>query len=148
MLIASHAFAGGAAGELIGSPIPAFFVGFILHFILDAIPHYDTTDGGKFTSRQWALVTVDFLIGAVLAVIFYHKIDQPISFFAGAIGGMLPDILDFTPIWYKQFRKTFFGKHMHRFHERIQAYGVGPWLGLSLQAAIVAVSILILMAKW
>jgi hypothetical protein len=146
MLFTAHAAVGGVAGEYLNSPILAFIAGFILHFILDSVPHYDTTDNHKWTFRQCFLMFADMAIGIVLVVVFYNKIGHPVSFFAGALGGVLPDILDITPLWQKQFRSTWFGRGMHKIHFSIQNK-VGLILGLTVQAVIIAVSVLILISK-
>ncbi|MFA7243942.1 MAG: hypothetical protein WC080_01480 [Patescibacteria group bacterium] len=118
-----------------------------MHFILDSIPHFDTTDDGKFTLRQNVLILLDILIGVVLFVIFYDKISHPVAFISGAFGCLLPDILDVAPFWKKNFQKTWFGDKMHYVHDKIQAIKIGPFLGLSIQAIFIAFSVLILILK-
>ena len=144
MLIAAHSIAGGVVGEAIGHPIAALFVGFILHFLLDAIPHFDTTDDGKLTKRQLIFIGIDGSIG--LAIVIYlllgHSIDQ-ISFIAGAIGSLIPDFLDNVKLWEEKFRSSRFGGSFHKFHELIHInISKNYWkLGIFTQMLVVAISI-------
>lgn len=147
MLLASHAAVGGIAGEYLNSPGLAFFAGFIIHFILDAIPHYDTTDEKKWTKRQYFLMFVDIAVGIILLILFYDKIGHPVSFILGAFGGIVPDIMDNTPFWNKKFRASWFGKRFHLVHEKIQWAQPGPILGLTVQGLILTISVLILALK-
>jgi hypothetical protein len=131
MLFAAHSIIGGVVGSELENPFLAFLAGFVLHFLLDTIPHYDTTDGGKFTRRQIVLILVDAIVG--LSIIFFYIKPAALSFWYGALGGITPDLLDLTPFWSKAFRKTFFGKNFHRFHDVIQSYKVSLFFGLLIQ---------------
>lgn len=139
MLIAAHAIAAGTVGTYISNPILAFLLGIILHFVLDFVPHYDTTDEGKFTPRQIALILTDFLL-FLLIIIFVIKPSDP-SFWWGAFGGIFPDFLDINPLWNKAFRKTAFGKSFHKFHEKIQRYRASFVPGISVQMLVILISL-------
>ena len=138
MLFASHAILAGTIGSKINSPMPAFLVGVILHFILDAMPHYDTTDGGKFTFRQNALIGADLIIFAII-ILWLRPTSH--AFWWGALGGILPDILDYCPIWKKKLRGTGFGKFFHKLHEGVHWHSAGPFLGIMAQIAVIIISI-------
>lgn len=140
MLIAAHSIVGGVVGECFDNVGLAFIVGFLSHFFLDAIPHYDSTDKGKFTKRQILLIACDLVIG----VIIFCKYLWPVShyFFFGVAGGLLPDILDVTPFWKKSFQKTAFGKKFHRFHELLHWYRPNFLIGILSQWAVIALALL------
>jgi hypothetical protein len=140
MLIASHIIVAGYVGEMIGNPFLAFLVGIIIHFLLDSIPHYDTTDNGKITKRQLALTVTDGFVGIIL-IVFLLKADLGLKspFFWGAFGGIFPDILDNVPFWQKAFRNTVFGKKFHKFHEDIQSVRLAPVPGLLVQAIVIVI---------
>ena len=142
MLFSVHATAAGAVGEYVRNPILAFLLGIIIHFILDSIPHYDTTDDGKLTPRQLAFVGIDFII-FVLLLIFVIKpgFSWLSPFWWGAFGGVLPDLLDNVPFWQKAFRRTKFGKKFHHFHEKIQSIKIGPMPGILIQILFLAISV-------
>lgn len=132
---------------MIGNPFLAFFIGFVLHFILDAIPHFDTTDGGKITKRQIALLVADAVLGLLILIYLFLNSNHQISFIFGVFGGLLPDILDNVPWWEDKFRSSKFGKSFHRFHESIQSIKVKPFLGLPIQYVIIIISICIFLYK-
>lgn len=140
MLVAAHIITAGYVGERIGNPFLAFLVGVIIHFLLDAVPHYDTTDNGKVTKRQLVLSITDLIIG-ILLIVFLFKADLSLksSFFWGALGGIFPDILDNIPFWQNAFRSTSFGKRFHKFHDGIQKITLPPIPGLFLQIILIMI---------
>lgn len=140
MLIASHIITAGYVGERIGNPFLAFLVGVVIHFLLDAVPHYDTTDNGEITKKQLVLLITDGAIG-ILLIIFLLKADLGLKspFFWGVFGGIFPDILDNVPFWQGAFRNTIIGGKFHKFHDRIQKISLPPMPGLLLQIIIVMI---------
>lgn len=150
MLAANHTVVAGVVGSYFGNPFLAFLIGIIIHFILDAVPHYDTTDNGKITFRQMVLVIVDFLIGLFIVFYIMHvKLSFGSPFVWGAIGGNLPDIFDNVPFWNENFRRTKIGKRIHNFHELIHSkvFDRKPVLGLLSQYLIIALFIWIYFTK-
>lgn len=145
MLLGAHLIAGAVAGEYVDNPFLAFAAGIILHFILDAIPHYDTTDDGKYTFRQMALIVVEGIISIIIFLYCYKDFSiHKVSYLAGALGGVVPDIIDNVPFWQKYFQKSLFGQKFHRFHEWVQSLKISPVPGLIIQYLIIAVAVLIL----
>lgn len=145
MLLGAHLIAGATAGEYVNNPYLAFAAGIILHFILDAVPHYDTTDDHKLTFRQITLVAIDGIVGFAVLYFCYRDFSiHKISYLAGALGGIFPDLLDNVPFWEKAFQKTFFGKKFHQFHARMQQFDLKPIPGLAIQYIIIVVAVLIL----
>ena len=137
MLLAAHSLAGAAVGEAIGNLFYAFLAGFVVHFLLDAIPHYDTTDNGKYTIRQILLVTIDGMIAlTLLAVLYFHYPVHRAGFVAGAIGGVLPDVLSIIPPVKKFMMRFAFGRHLQQFHERIQFLDLEILPGLAVQIVV------------
>ena len=147
MLIAAHSISAGVAGEVIGNPILAFFLGFILHFVLDAIPHFDTTDAGKFTKRQIVLLSKDAITGLIILYFLFTNSSNQLAFLAAVLGGLLPDILDNVPWWSDKFRASRFGTIFHAFHQKIQSIKLKPILGISIQYVIILISICIFLYK-
>lgn len=103
MILVTHAVVGGAVGQIISNPVLAFSAGFLSHFILDAIPHWDYPLHAKtgvdldvdmdISSRYFkhdiAKIALDILVGFML-VYFFH-----LSFWA-ACGAIFPDFLQFA----------------------------------------------------
>lgn len=151
MLAANHIVVSGVVGSYIGNPFLAFLVGIIIHFILDAVPHYDTTDDGDFTFRQYALIFADFFIGLLIVFFILHiKITIGSPFIWGAIGGNLPDLFDNIPFWKEKFRATKFGGKIHYFHEVIhsQYFEHHFVLGTLSSYAIIGLFVWAYLIKW
>ena len=106
MILAAHAIAGGVTGEIVGNPLLAFLVGFILHFLLDALPHFDDlTNGGEFNRKQWIYSIAEFSLGLlIIFLVLKPSISLSNPFFWGMAGCLLPDI-EYVPFWKKSLRK-------------------------------------------
>ena len=105
MVLATHLVTGGALGQVISNPVLAFLSGFLSHFLLDAIPHWDyhlaslqknpsdKLDTNMVINHDFVLdlakIFLDILIGVVLVLVFQ------LSLWA-AIGAVLPDFLQFA----------------------------------------------------
>ncbi len=143
MLIATHTIVSGVVGDYIGNPFLAFLTGIFLHLILDYIPHYDTTDKGKFTLRQISFIIADFLLALVIILIIKPDLSFNSSFLWGAIGGNLIDIIDNNPLIQKTVRSNKLGKSLDKLHVSLQRKKIGPLPGILIQYFITAVFIVI-----
>jgi len=140
MMTATHIIAAGYVGEKIGNPFLAFLVGIVIHFLLDCIQYYDTTDNGEITKRQLVLIFTDLIIGILIIVLVLKaNLNLQGSFLWGAFGGILPDVMDNIPFWQKAFRSTSFGKKFHKFHDKIQKYSLSPLFGITIQVLIIII---------
>ena len=143
MLLGTHLLTGAVVGEAVENPYLAFLLGFVLHFIIDAIPHFDTIDDDELTKRQILLISVEGIIGIAIFVYCYLNFSSnKAGFLAGAFGSALPDLVDNVPFWNKSFQKTRFGKSFHNFHYHI--YTIKPFLGLAVQVVIIITAFLLL----
>lgn len=139
MLAANHTIVAGVVGSYVGDPFLAFLVGIVIHFALDAVPHFDTTDDGNITARQLTLIMVDFLIGLLIIFYIMHvKLSFGSPFVWGAVGGNLPDLLDNIPFWKENFRGSKIGRRIHHFHEIIHSkvFDLKPVQGILSQYLI------------
>ena len=125
MVLGTHTVIGGTLGAVSRAhPIIAFLVGFISHFLLDTIPHWDykllsstkrktdnPLDGdmvlGKEFIRDIICIGVDFGIGIIVTSFLFlsgylggEEVLVPLIF--GALGGVAPDFLQFA---YMKIRK-------------------------------------------
>lgn len=145
MLLATHSIVAASAGEAVGNPVYAFLLGIVIHFVLDAIPHYDTTDDGMWTTRQYLLVAIDAIIGLlVLGFIFFGYSTHKAAFVCGAVGGILPDLLSSLPPVKAAIIKTSPGRAFQKFHESIQRIDVTPIPGVAVQLVLSIISIYLL----
>jgi hypothetical protein len=129
MTLSTHAVVGaGLAVVAKANPIVAFVLGFVSHFLMDAIPHWDYLPRSKKRLAKHYLLTgeeqaqdafsenpkekfidflcigLDFFIG--LALVFWFFLHGQITFpgiffspiFWGVVGGVLPDFLQLVYI--------------------------------------------------
>ena len=153
MTLGTHAAVGGSLAVLVpGHPVLAFTIGFLSHFILDSIPHYDyrilsleKKEGdalsvdmkfGKLFIFDLFRIGFDATLGIIFLMFFFY--DTPYFsyiIFIGAIGAILPDVLQFA---YFKLRKEPLAS-LQRFHMWIHAdsdINHRPLLGISCQSTI------------
>lgn len=138
MLFTTHAIVGAALGSATGSPYAGFLLSAASHHVLDAIPHFDQGSfysrrtqpnyiGAlaedivfKFSRRDWIMLFIDWAVAGILFLAILAaspSLDFRIAI-AGAIGGLLPDIIDSSPLWSKRLReKASLISSYHSFHK-------------------------------
>lgn len=107
MTILPHVAFGAAVGSLIPNPYLASGAGFISHFVLDFIPHWDP-NLRNLSKRRKIFYGMLFLIDLCLSVtLLWFLKDYKNIFFAGLIGALvdLENFYHFIPI--HDSRKTF-----------------------------------------
>lgn len=128
MLSSQHAIVGGSVGLATGNPFLGFLVGMASHHVLDMLPHVDgipeRNESRRFSSRngdwpksEYIIAYADsFITLVILLFVSWHLNDSGkiLNFFAGAVGGVFPDLMDNVPFWKKRFRATKFGEWYHR----------------------------------
>ena len=95
MVLTPHALVGAAvAGAVPEHPVTGFILGFLSHFILDAIPHWDYDldffKTNSLTVKDLFKLSLDTVLG--LAVVGFFT---PILIW-GALGGLAPDALQYV----------------------------------------------------
>ena len=161
MILSVHATFGAALASLVPShPVAGFTLGFVSHFVLDAIPHKDyelislerrTDDKLKVIDllhkkislvRDILLVTLDVVVGFLLAFMFFFNPNHPYIFFMGAFAALIPDGLTFIYIIFRhKALGHFFDFHTDVIHSKIQ---VNQVLGILLQFFTIGILIVIL----
>lgn len=95
MVLTPHAIIGATlAGLAPGHPLVGFVLGFISHFVFDAIPHWDYRldffETNSLSRNDLIKLTVDFILGLSLVWFFVPTLVW------GALGGLAPDALRFV----------------------------------------------------
>jgi len=137
MILAKHAVAGAALASLTpDNPAIGFITGFLSHFVLDAIPHWDydleseTEDKNdemnneilinkKFLKDIFKKIGPDIAAGCLISYLIfclYFKISI-IAVLCGAAGGIVPDALQLVYMKWKHEPL----KSLRRFHIWIHA---------------------------
>lgn len=116
MLASTHLISGAVIGSLVQSPVKAFSLGFLSHFVLDSIPHW-----GNFSSYDKFLkvAVVDGLSLIVLSSVLHKKSakHKRLTVLAGALGAVFPDF-DKPSLLF--FKKDPYPVVMQNFHKNIQ----------------------------
>lgn len=164
MILATHAIVGASVASIVPHhPVAGFVFGFLSHFAIDAIPHWDyflssmRRDPDNYLNNDMRFdkhfpfdlvkIGLDAFLGIALALLFFQQLHQPLqwSILFGMFGGMLPDALQFV---YWKFRREPL-RTLQRFHLWIHAkkkLDHQPFLGILFQ--IIFASVCILLAKW
>jgi len=165
MILSVHAIFGAAVASLVPNhPVIGFGLGFVSHFVLDAIPHRDyeliSVDCdytgkakpidlimNKFKLiRDVLLASFDALVGLCLAFLFFFDQVHPWLFLAGALGALLPDGIVFLYLLLQhKSLNYFFNFHCHfdsDFNKRLKQK-IGQVTGVIFQ--FITVSILIVL---
>lgn len=155
MILATHGIVGGAIGYLIPqNPILSFFLGFLSHFVLDAIPHWhypvfsvkidkENPMNNDMEINKWFIVDlfdigIDFMVGIAISILVFHPEISPnitmLAILSGAIGAVLPDPLQF--LYWKMPNRAL--TYLQKFHMWIHsATDINDWhfLGITTQTA-------------
>jgi hypothetical protein len=138
MLITPHALASSALSTAITDNLfVAFFVSLSLHFILDAIPHFDPgtlrykadepnrkpkwgtehlDEKTKWPKWVYAVVIADFLVAIFIYVFWFSKLSNFPVLLAAGIGGIFVDLID-NPL--VKFYKLPVFAQIHWLHHRV-----------------------------
>jgi membrane-bound metal-dependent hydrolase YbcI (DUF457 family) len=159
MIITGHLFVGGAIGlaaaTLFPSPwsVPlALVIGVASHHALDFLPHTDAAtfwpDSRRVPAIGVAIVAVEVLLGLLITSTLLVAQHPSWAFAAGALGGVLPDLLDEIPLWSQQFRESRWGSVWHHWHLRLHCGDMAMnWrTGLVIDAAVVGGGLWLLLA--
>ena len=114
MVLATHLVTGAVLGQVISNPALALFSGFISHFLLDAIPHWDyhlasleTNPDDKLDTKMalnrdfifdLAKISLDLIIGVTVLFLTFKFLNWQInaSVILAALGAIIPDFLQFA----------------------------------------------------
>ena len=146
MLLSVHATVGAIIGENVNTPLLAFVLAFISHFILDIIPHGDEALVKAYredfkNKAMMGMIIFDFVSTIILLVLLFgfQKINFNPVVVWGIVGGIAPDVMvAINEITQKHF------KRMNKFHgwthDRINkkmSWTMPLKLGLLLQLIII-----------
>ena len=167
MLAIPHLLTGAVIGDLVeglpySSPL-AFILGWLSHYVLDAIPHwemyipikisphFETDDPiGKWPKIVLVNVFFDILIGVSLVIFFIGKTSfWHSAIFWGALGAISPDVIDNIPFWNRYTQKLPVLKQLKSVHQFIHIDNKGQkgYLGIVSQGLIIGLMIWLLSIK-
>jgi xanthosine utilization system XapX-like protein len=157
MTLGTHAVVGAAVATLFPSnPVLAFVGGFLSHFVLDAIPHWDykilslesdqndklNTDMkiGKFFFLDLFRIGADISIGIILTLLLFRNTESfPFILLVGSAGAIIPDFLQFMYFKVKTEPLRTLQK-FHLFAHANENINHRPVLGISCQVLVIVTS--------
>jgi hypothetical protein len=140
MLVTNHVLSGALIGAAVRRPLPAFLLGVVSHFMLDAIPHW----GNWRDSRQFILVATADGLGGLAAMAVLAAASPPsrrAAVTAGMAGAALPDLDKPSLRW---FGFSPWPAAVGRFHSGIQDEALDRYGGEMVCGALFAASALLL----
>ena len=146
MLATVHALTGFAIGASLNNVPISFAVGFASHFILDAIPHYDTpvksTKPNIISPVQIWVILFDQLI--MLGMTFFivpYLWPALLSSLIGALGAIAPDIISSMRLFFPELNIGLY-RRFNQWHFDIQPRDTAPLIGSLTQLVVVIISVL------
>jgi hypothetical protein len=114
MLLSVHATVGAVIGANVSTPLLAFVLGFISHFILDIIPHGDEALIKAYRNdfkNRGMLYLIIFDLASTIILLFLLFYSQKLNFTPivlwGILGGVIPDVMvAINEITHKHFCRT------------------------------------------
>lgn len=156
MILLSHMLVGAAIGSKIHNFWAIFFIGIVLHYAFDALPHWEyyfRSRANSITKKNLliyaAKIAIDLLVGVFL-VLFFAKNSSYWSFIVfGAFSSILPDGL----IFLHDGLKKIFGydsqilRKLHQFHHgfHISKTRNSPFWGIVIEGSAVILAIYLLL---
>ena len=145
MVATTHLVVGSAIGSQIDSPLLALILGVASHHIFDFIPHLDYGDfcHKKNMSRTWLYIGADVTIALVALIFFATSPAHQPGLLWGALGSLLPDIIDNNPLWMRYTRSWPVFKQHWQFHEFLH-HKLKPnqwWLNIIIQATVILLAL-------
>ena len=160
MTLTTHAIVGATVATLTPNPILGFVLGFGSHYVLDAIPHWSypihSLEKDKKNSLNTKLIiskdsevdfikiAIDGILGLLLSFIlvgFFHP-DSFLTILCGALGGMIPDALQFLYWKWKCEPFTTF-QRLHNWAHTSNRIDDKPFTGIFSQILIIFLVLLI-----
>lgn len=142
MYLTAHAAVGIAMASTAAMthPVGAFCVGWLSHYVADAVPHGDEPVGswakrGHRVRRIAAVFAVDAAVLGIVAVLYLFRAGFSWWAFAALVGSAVPDVM-----WGIEMvaGRTLFGFHgrLHTANHNLPDIRLPLWAGLVLQGIV------------
>lgn len=139
MTATNHTLTGALVGLTIHQPLLAIPLAFLLHFVLDALPHYGLAD--HVSHKFKVTLGIDMLFAlCVLLLLFVVRPDFWLLAIVCGVACASPDLMWF-PHWLRELmdKKRHPFNFIERFHAKIQKYETSKnypyeivWFGLGM----------------
>lgn len=136
MLLVVHGLVGATLGSLVGDvpgkEVIAFGIGWASHYVLDSIPHWErfyrpfqkfeweaTDPFKKWPRHVFIQAVLDALLFCLIIIWLSVSGAGNLAMIFGALGAIIPDLLDNVPFWRHRLRKYKLFKYGYEFHKNI-----------------------------
>jgi len=137
MTITPHLLAGAALATTTSNVFVAFLLGFLLHFVLDAIPHIDPgtfhnikipgyekkinletvhADDKPWPNWLYTFVIIEFIVSWTVVILLFHQRSDFPNIVFGGLGAIAVDVFD-NPLFRFALKWPIF-KQIHWLHHR------------------------------
>lgn len=121
MLITPHFLTGMAIATAVPEIAPAALIAITSHFVLDAIPHYDTI-GGNHVNKANVILNIADTVLALLLFWWLVPPDKVGYLFLIAIMAILPDIFAIPGLIWSEYYKLPIISKLHYWHTQVLQY--------------------------
>jgi len=126
MIISPHFIAGAAVGKLTGNPILAVVIGFVFHFVMDMVPHWNYGYKSLKKIKTFLLILLDpflaFILFLAIGLVRGFDFSTWLATFLGGFVCALPDLIEFIIRIFKLKPLAFY----LRFHRAIHWFDKKP----------------------
>lgn len=147
MLSFTHTLVSLPFGIYLTNPVVIFLAAFVWHLFCDTLLHWNIFPP-LFKKYPYGLVALDILAGLVVAWLLVDDRLASVPILAAIAGGNAPDVLHgLWDILSPQQQKRFFSWTISffRFHQKLQLETSSFWWGIISQAALIIISLLVLL---
>lgn len=149
MILSTHFIAGAAAASFSDSPIVLIAVPLILHFVMDAVPHWEYVEDESELKHKIPQIAIDLFSGPILIILALLLLGNLnlkllIWLFIGGFFGMLPDGLSLLYFIFPKNKllKKFFSLHMAIHNDNLLSWKIGFPLQAALDVLAIALIVL------
>lgn len=143
MILFPHMLIGGAIGVHSKNICWAFLFGFLSHFVLDMIPHWEYLDHLKQVGypKNFPKIFIDFAVGISAVMLLTWSFPNKLVILSAVAGSIIPDALQIMI----HFFKLNWLKPLFDFHRKIHSdKELSFWQGIPVFLLIIFLTLLIL----
>jgi len=147
MIIIPHMLVGAAIGRRVHNIWLVFIFGFISHYLLDFLPHWDYLSRIEITNPDHLIkIGLDFILGVSIIFILIRSCSKKWLVLVGIIAALLPDFLN---VIYYSFGFQWLELLSQLHHTAHYWQGLSFWQGLpaGLFVSLLAIIVFVLSPK-
>ncbi|MBU0649073.1 hypothetical protein KJ969_03160 [Patescibacteria group bacterium] len=153
MLILTHALTGAVIGQVVRHSALAFIFGWVMHFVMDMIPHGDSKDYAQYKKTgvipKWQIYQMIFdnviMFGLMIYLLIFNVESYWWPTFWGILGSILPDII----VAIHECRPSKITRPFHKLHFYFHDLIPDRWRDIRFRyAVIIQIVLIVIMLKF